>query len=142
LLAEPTFVSSQAQAERARRSGLTRIEVGAVTAVLVAAVAALLVVFLPSEADAAGQAERDARRIQRLAADYVRETGSGCPTLTLLERDKRLPGDLRTDDPWGERFRVVCSGDQVSVTSPGRDGKPNTGDDIRVSPSEVSASES
>jgi general secretion pathway protein G len=136
LLADLTPVPSQAKAERARRSGLSRIEAGAVAAVVVAALAGLVLIFLPSEADAAGQAERDARRIQRLAADYVRETGSGCPTITQLERDKRLPGDLRTDDPWGERFRVVCSGDEVSVTSPGRDGKPNTADDIRVSASE------
>jgi general secretion pathway protein G len=126
-------VPSQAKAERARRSGLSRIEAGAAAALLVAVVATLVLVFMPSEADAAGQAERDARRLQRVAADYVRETGSGCPTLTQLERDRRLPGDLRTDDPWGERFRVVCSGDQVSVTSPGRDRKPNTADDIRVS---------
>lgn len=124
---------SQAKAERARRSGLTRIEAGVAAGLLVAAVATVVLIFMPSEADAAGQAERDARRLQRVAADYVRETGSGCPTLTQLERERRLPGDLRTDDPWGERFRVVCSGDEVSVTSPGRDGKPNTADDIRVS---------
>jgi general secretion pathway protein G len=136
LLAEPKPVSSQAQAERARRSGLTRVEAGAVATLAVAAVAVMVVIFMPSDADAADQAERDARRIQRLAADYLRETGSGCPTLTQLERDKRLPGDLRTDDPWGERFRVVCSGDGVSVTSPGRDGKSNTEDDIRVTTSE------
>jgi general secretion pathway protein G len=126
-------VPSQAKAERARRSGLTRIEAGVAAGLLVAAVATVVLIFMPSEADAAGQAERDARRLQRVAADYVRETGSGCPTLTQLERERRLPGDLRTDDPWGERFRVVCSGDEVSVTSPGRDGKPNTADDIRVS---------
>ncbi len=125
---------SQAKAERARRSGLTRIEAGVAAGLLTGLVATLVLIFTPSEADAAGQAERDARRIQRVAADYVRETGSsGCPTLTQLERERRLPGDLRTDDPWGERFRVVCSGDDVSVTSPGRDGKPNTADDIRVS---------
>jgi general secretion pathway protein G len=94
---------------------------------------AAAVFLVPRDADAKDQAERDAKRIQRVAADYRRESGAGCPTLTELERARLLPEDARTDDPWGERFRVVCSGEQVSVTSPGRDGKPNTLDDIRVS---------
>lgn len=125
---------SQSKTERAVRSGVTRVEAGAVAAVVVVLVAAAAVFLLPREADAKDRAERDAKRIQRAAADYRRDTGSGCPTLTELERARALPGDLRTDDPWGERFRVVCSGEQVSVTSPGRDGKPNTLDDIRVVP--------
>jgi general secretion pathway protein G len=99
----------------------------------VVVIAAAAVFLMPRDADAADQAERDAKRLQRVAADYRRETGNGCPTLTELERVRVLPEDVRTDDPWGERFRVVCSGAQISVTSPGRDGKPNTLDDIRVS---------
>jgi general secretion pathway protein G len=137
LLADSEPVPSQSKAERAVRSGVTRVEVGAFAVVVLVVLASAAVFLMPREADAADQAERDAKRIQRVAADYRRETGSGCPTLTELERERRLPGDVRTDDPWGERFRVVCSGEQVSVTSPGRDGKPNTVDDIRV-PAEAS----
>lgn len=132
LLADSEPVPSQSKAERAVRSGVTRVEAGAFAAIAVVVVAAAAVFLVPRDADAADQAERDAKRIQRAAEEYRRETGSGCPTLTQLERERRLPEDLRTDDPWGERFRVVCSGEEVSVTSPGRDGKPNTHDDIRV----------
>jgi general secretion pathway protein G len=132
LLADSVPVPSQSKAERAARSGVTRVEAGALAAIVVVVLASLVLFLMPREADAADQAERDAKRIQRAAADYRRETGSGCPTLTELARERRLPEDLRTDDPWGERFRVVCSGEEISVTSPGRDRKPNTGDDIRV----------
>jgi general secretion pathway protein G len=133
LLADSEPVPSQSQAQRAVRSGVTRVEVGAFAAITVVVIAAAAVFLMPRDADAADQAERDAKRLQRVAADYRRETGNGCPTLTELERARVLPEDVRTDDPWGERFRVVCSGEQISVTSPGRDGKPNTLDDIRVS---------
>jgi len=133
LLADSEPVPSQSKSERAVRSGVTRVEIGAFAAVAVVVVAVAAVFLIPREADARGQAERDAKRIQRVAADYRREAGSGCPTLTELERARLLPDDVRTDDPWGERFRVICSGAEVSVTSPGRDGKPNTHDDIRMS---------
>jgi general secretion pathway protein G len=132
LLADSEPVPSQSKTERAVRSGVTRVEAGAFAAITVVVVAAAAVFLMPRDADAADQAARDAKRIQRVAADYRRENGSGCPTLTELERARLLPEDVRTDDPWGERFRVVCSGEDVSVTSPGRDGKPNTRDDIRV----------
>lgn len=75
----------------------------------------------------------DARRVL-IAAQSWREqsAAAGCPTLTLLKRDGSLEADARTDDAWGERFRVVCTGEATRVVSPGRDGKLRTDDDVVV----------
>src|SRR6186997_2741901 len=90
----PRRVPSQSRSERAVRSGVTRVEAGAFAAVALIVVATAAVFLVPRDADAADQAERDAKRIQRVAADYRRENGAGCPTLTELERARVLPGDL------------------------------------------------
>lgn len=116
-----------------RARGVTRFEVLTVIGVLAgAAVAAALVMTPRVEADRLHQAERDAVRIQKAAREWRRENGSGCPTLTQLVKDQQLTRDTRTDDPWGDRFRVICSEQDVSVSSAGRDRVPNTTDDIRV----------
>jgi general secretion pathway protein G len=116
------------------RRGVTVVEAALVVTLLggVALGAALLVVPR-MQADDADMALRDAQRIQRAASDWQKAHGGGCPTLTQLQRDRELARESRTDDPWGERYRVICGDDDITVSSPGRDGKPNTDDDIRVS---------
>ena len=41
--------------------------------------------------------------------------------------------DTRSDDAWGNRFRIRCEDEQVSVTSAGPDRVANNADDVRVS---------
>jgi len=74
----------------------------------------------------------DANQIQVAAQGFRAQHSEGCPTLSLLEEEHFLDRAAREDDAWGHRFRVRCDGDQVSVSSAGPDGKPNTSDDIRV----------
>lgn len=81
-------------------------------------------------ADETRSAVQSAERIRRAVLDWRTANGSGCPTLSQLEYDSALSNDTAAADPWGERFRVVCDGSQVTVRSAGRDGKPGTGDDI------------
>lgn len=38
---------------------------------------------------------------------------------------------LKTLDPWGNRYQVFCQNGRVLVVSTGKDGVPNTNDDIR-----------
>lgn len=67
----------------------------------------------------------------RMAAEIDRATGSDkCPSVADLVAGKKLDPN-RTDDPWGNRYRVVCEGDDVHAVSVGRDGIEGTADDIR-----------
>jgi hypothetical protein len=75
--------------------------------------------------------EDDARRVLRAAEAWLAVNGgNGCPTLTLLQRDGQLPDDARTDDAWGERFRVVCDQKGMLVRSAGKDHDLRTDDDV------------
>ena len=76
----------------------------------------------------AGQAVKTAGKIRDAARDW-RSEHTGCPTLTQLQRDKVL--DDEVEDPWGSRFRVSCDANDVTVFSPGRDGKLGTDDDVK-----------
>ena len=53
---------------------------------------------------------------------------SSCFSATELKVKKAIQGDV--NDPWGKAFKVVCEGDEVTVTSLGQDGKEGTEDDI------------
>jgi general secretion pathway protein G len=78
-------------------------------------------------------AEEDARRVLRAAESWLGEHAhTGCPTLSRLQEDGHLPAAARTDDPWGERFRIQCEGAVPSVKSAGQDGRMRTDDDIVV----------
>jgi general secretion pathway protein G len=102
----------------------------ALAAVLLGGV--LLLVRPGIEADKADAGMRDAMRIREAALDWKQENPSGCPTLSQLRHEKHLAAEARTDDPWGQRFRLECTGEDVVIRSEGRDGKPGTEDDIRV----------
>ena len=116
------------------RRGVTIVEAALAVTLLGGVALAVALFMVPRmQADESDMALRDAQRIQRAASDWRKAHGGGCPTLTQLQRDRELATESRTDDPWGERYRVICRDDIVTVSSPGRDGKPNTDDDIRVS---------
>ena len=50
---------------------------------------------------------------------------------TVME-DGRLDADARTDDAWGNRFRIICDGPRTTVRSAGPDGRAGTPDDLKV----------
>jgi general secretion pathway protein G len=58
--------------------------------------------------------------------------GDECPSVTQLRADKEIDTASKIDDPWGSQFKVVCSEDEITVTSLGRDKKENTKDDLSV----------
>ena len=105
----------------------------------VLALGGLLIVKPRMAAATTDEAVEDAGRIKRAVEAWQQDNGEGCPTISQLIHEKRLDDSARTDDPWGERYRVRCSGSEITVFSPGEDGKVNTDDDIRVS---LSASKS
>jgi hypothetical protein len=118
---------------RLRARGVTRFELTAVAgAVAVVALGALFAVRPRLAAADTDEALKDAARIRSAVQDWRRENGQGCPTLSQLIHEKHLDQASPTDDPWGERYRVRCTDDEVTVVSPGQDHRPNTSDDIRV----------
>jgi general secretion pathway protein G len=113
---------------------ITRVEAALILGALAIAVGAVsLVSGSASASTEQGAAEEDAKRVLRAAEAWrsASET-EGCPTLSVLEKEGQLPEEARTDDPWGERFRVVCDGEDTAVRSYGRDGKANTADDLVI----------
>ena len=58
--------------------------------------------------------------------------GSECPTVKRLVEEEILDEGMRGDDPWGNTYRIVCTGARVTVISNGPDGEADTEDDIRA----------
>ena len=119
---------------RRNQRGITVVELGASLALVAVLLGGGLLFVRPSlEADKSDAAVRDAMRIREAALEWKDRGGpAGCPTVSQLVHEKQLDQSSRFDDPWGSRFRIECSSEDVSVSSAGRDGKPGTKDDIRV----------
>jgi hypothetical protein len=83
--------------------------------------------------DAETSSRSDANQIQIAAQSFRAQHSEGCPTLSQLAEEHFLDRAARQDDAWGNRFRVHCDSDQISVSSAGPDGEANSKDDIRAS---------
>ena len=118
---------------RPTRSRVTWLELVLGVGITGVVVAGAVFAFAPSAQLGDGDlAIRDAQRIRDAAVEWREREPTGCPTLNQLKHERRLASDARTDDPWGGRYRVACSGSGVVVVSPGRDQTPGTADDVRV----------
>jgi general secretion pathway protein G len=78
-------------------------------------------------------AEKEAQVLRRAVQSWRTARGAGCPTLSQLREDGYLKFEQRTDDPWGEHFRVRCVDDVVTILSAGPDGRFDSADDVSVS---------
>jgi hypothetical protein len=72
------------------------------------------------------------RQVLSAAEAWKSENADGCPTITQLMEDGALDKDVRTDDPWGNRYRIVCDGAHASVHSAGPDRRAGTPDDVSI----------
>ena len=63
---------------------------------------------------------------------WVTHDSSTCPQPGELVSDGTLDKDSAARDPWGGEWRIECAGDDVTISSSGRDHKAGTEDDIRV----------
>ena len=59
-------------------------------------------------------------------------TSSECPALDTLLEANLISEASNTEDPWGERYSIVCNEARIKVVSSGPDRKPDTDDDIHV----------
>jgi general secretion pathway protein G len=83
--------------------------------------------------DGQSSSRADAAQIQTAAKAFRAQHANGCPTLSSLQEEQFLSHSARSDDAWGNRFRIRCEDSEITVSSAGRDGKPNSADDIRAS---------
>ncbi|HEX7672400.1 MAG TPA: hypothetical protein VF395_22555 [Polyangiaceae bacterium] len=124
---KPSRPRSFTSAGRISRRTLT------VVAVLAGVTALTAVVVAHTEAgEAPGVAVDAARQVLAATEAWQTEHGDGCPTLSELVEDGRLDSDARTDDAWGNRFRIICDGPRTTVRSAGPDGRAGTPDDLKV----------
>jgi type II secretory pathway pseudopilin PulG len=115
------------------RRGFTAFELGLVAGLLGIVGLGAFLVFTPVASARVGDAAlQNAQTIQNAASDWRQDNPNGCPTISTLLEAKKLSPDAATEDPWGQRYRLVCEGEAIIVTSPGADGKRGTGDDVRV----------
>ncbi|HKO50406.1 MAG TPA: hypothetical protein VJV79_21940 [Polyangiaceae bacterium] len=80
--------------------------------------------------DGQASSRADAAEIQTAAKAFRAQHADGCPTLSSLKEEQLLNRNARDDDAWGNRFRISCADGELSVSSAGPDGKPNSADDI------------
>ena len=78
------------------------------------------------------QSRADAEQIAETAASFHAEHSEGCPTISQLKEGGFLSQSSREDDAWGNRYRVRCEDEHVSVSSAGQDHRAETPDDVHV----------
>lgn len=119
---------------RAAARGVTLIEVLIVVAIMSMLAAGVTVAVLPKFREAAiKNTETNARAIRNAIQRWRGlRGGADCPTISQLVQDKEIDSASKTDDEWGSAFKIVCTEDEVVVSSPGPDKKDNTSDDIVV----------
>src|SRR5689334_17865621 len=114
-----------------RQRGVSYFELSAVVVVIaIVSGGAWAYSSRSSETERDDNAVRTASHIRQAVQSWRSENETGCPTLSQLKHEKFLDSDARTDDPWGQRFRLQCSKSDITVVSPGRDGRLDTADDI------------
>lgn len=121
-------------ARRARARGVTLVEVLIVVAILSLIAGGVAIFAIPKFQQAQKDtAKTDCKTLVSVIETYKLNhvgTGAACPTLEDLKNDKALKGDQSVNDPWGKPYKIVCTGEDFGVTSPGPDGKEGTEDDI------------
>jgi type II secretory pathway pseudopilin PulG len=85
-----------------------------------------------SASSRADSTRESAQLILHAAQNYKSEGGEGCPTISKLLEEQQLATTARSDDAWGNRFRIQCGDDEIAVSSPGADGQFGSSDDVRV----------
>jgi general secretion pathway protein G len=124
------------RAARAAARGVTLVEVLIVVAIMSLIATTVVVAVIPKFQGAQNDTALNSAREIRNAVVRWRATRGGdeCPTVAQLRSDKEIDTASKIDDPWGSQFKITCAEDEITVTSPGRDKKEGTADDLSVPP--------
>ena len=118
---------------RARSRGVTPIAAALAVLGLGASVSGVWwVQSLGAARDGQTSSLADAAKIQSAAKSFRAQHADGCPTFSSLREEQLLSRGTRSDDAWGNRFRISCADGELTVSSAGPDGKANNADDIRA----------
>jgi general secretion pathway protein G len=123
--------------KRARRRGVTLVEVLIVVAIMALISGGVGFFVLPKYRQAQRDTAATTAKTIRQAASMWRSLKGGpgeCPTVSKLIEDKEIDPSSTTQDPWGSPFVLTCTEDDVTVASAGPDGKAGTKDDVVVGP--------
>lgn len=114
--------------------GVTLIEVLIVVAIMSMISAGVVVAILPRFRQT--QIENTKTNAREVRAAVMRwrtmNSGSDCPTLSQLQKDKEIDSASKTSDAWDMPYKIACEEDEVVVTSAGPDRREATDDDIRI----------
>ncbi|MBK8251648.1 MAG: prepilin-type N-terminal cleavage/methylation domain-containing protein [Polyangiaceae bacterium] len=119
--------------KRSKARGVTLVEVLIVIAIMALIAGSAVFLVFPSLAKARiDTAVLSAQTIRKAAELHKNIDGAdGCPTVDDLVNSRKLEKG-KTNDPWGTPFKIECvEGDEIRVTSAGKDKKEGTGDDVR-----------
>lgn len=117
---------------RAAARGTTLVEVLIVVAIIAMVAGGVAFFAFPKFKEAQKKSATTGARVIRGAAQNWQMTNDGCPTISQLIQDKQLDKAQDTNDPWGGDYTIVCTDDDIVVTSDGPDKKKGTTDDVAV----------
>ncbi|WP_437937853.1 prepilin-type N-terminal cleavage/methylation domain-containing protein [Sorangium sp. So ce341] len=113
--------------------GVTLIEVLIVVTIMAVIAGGATLVLWPKLEAARVRSAYTGTSVIKTAADQYQNLGAGgegCPTIQALVSAKQIDAN-KTDDPWGQPYRIKCEEGEVRVFSVGKDKKEGTPDDIR-----------
>ncbi len=117
---------------KASERATTLVEVLIVVAIIAMVAGGVAFFAFPKFKEAQTKSANTGARVIRGAAQNWQMTNDGCPTISQLIQDKQLDKAQETNDPWGGDYTIVCTDDDIVVTSDGADKKKGTSDDISV----------
>lgn len=117
---------------RSAQRGTTLVEVLIVVAIIAMVAGGVAFFAFPKFKEAQSKSAMTGARVIRGAAQNWQMTNDGCPTISQLIQDKQLDKAQDTNDPWGGDYNIVCTDDDIVVSSDGADKKKGTTDDVSV----------
>jgi general secretion pathway protein G len=117
---------------RTAERGTTLVEVLIVVAIIAMVAGGVAFFAFPKFKESQIKAATTGARVIRGAAQNWQMTNDGCPTISQLIQDKQLDKAQDTNDPWGGDYTIVCTDDDIVVSSDGADKKKGSADDVSV----------
>ncbi|QQR89517.1 MAG: type II secretion system protein GspG [Myxococcales bacterium] len=111
--------------------GMTLVEIMVVMAIIALVAAGVGFALIPQFNKAKiKQTTADVQTVRSAAIIWLSDN-TGCPSVGELIENKFLDQGARTQDAWGNDFRIECTSDDIEVSSGGPDGEFGTEDDIK-----------
>lgn len=117
---------------RRRSQGMTLIEVMIVVIIMALIATAVGMAVIPMiDTGNRKAAETDCATIRgAVEAWHLSRPAASCPSVDELVDARILNRQARTNDPWGNDYRIECFDEEIIVSSAGRDGVFDTDDDV------------